>query len=73
MGCRRNFVLFTGLEQIVKDIRFMLGFGVGIYWKLTWGIVLPLGLLVIFVYAMVVYQPLVTDNLQPHPVEAIGR
>jgi len=51
----------------------MLGFGVGIYWKLTWGIVLPLGLLVIFVYAMVVYQPLVTDNGEFHPIEATSK
>lgn len=42
-----------GLEQIVKDIRFMLSFGLGIYWKLTWCIFIPIALAVIFIYAMV--------------------
>lgn len=35
-----------GVKKIIKDIRFMLGFGVGIYWKFTWTIFIPLALLV---------------------------
>lgn len=56
----------------MKDIRFMCGYGLGIYWKLTWSFIVPIGLLVIFVYAMVVYEPLNTDNEKPYPAEATG-
>ncbi|XP_057375161.1 sodium-dependent nutrient amino acid transporter 1-like [Daphnia carinata] len=59
-----------GLEQIVKDIRFMLDFGLGIYWKLTWCIFIPIALAVIFIYAMVVYEPLKTDDGEPYPPSA---
>lgn len=47
---------FTGLEQIVKDVRFMLGFGLGIYWKFTWCILIPIALTVIFIYAVSLYR-----------------
>ncbi|KAI9551816.1 hypothetical protein GHT06_022155 [Daphnia sinensis] len=59
-----------GLEKIVRDIRFMLGFGLGIYWKLTWCIFIPIALAVIFIYAMVVYEPLKTDDGEPYPPSA---
>jgi len=58
------------LDRIVNDIRFMLGFGVSIYWKLTWGFIIPIALIVIFVYAMVTYTPLKTDDEQDYPIEA---
>lgn len=46
-------MIIAGIEQIVKDIRFMLDFGLGIYWKFTWCIFIPVALSVIFIYAMV--------------------
>ncbi|KZS15995.1 Sodium- and chloride-dependent neutral and basic amino acid transporter B(0+) [Daphnia magna] len=56
-----------GLEQFAKDIRFMLGFGLGIYWKFTWSIFIAVALVVIFVYAMIVFEPLKTDNGEYYP------
>lgn len=51
----------------------MLGFGVGIYWKLTWSIIIPIALLLIFIYAMVLYEPLVTDDKEPYPPGVMGK
>ena len=50
----------------------MLGFGISIYWKLTWTIIIPIALLVIFVDALIDYQPMVTDNGKPYPAEDTG-
>ena len=63
----------TGLPKIVRDIRFMLGFGVSIYWKLTWCFIVPIFLLVIFIYAMIVYKPEKTDDGQPFPEGVSGK
>ena len=63
----------TGLERIIKDIRFMLGFGVGIYWKLSWSIIIPAALSVIFIYAMVLYEPLKTGDGEPFPPGVMGK
>ena len=62
----------TGLPKIVRDIRFMLGFGVSIYWKLTWCFIVPIFLLVIFIYAMIDYKPDETDDDQPFPEGVSG-
>lgn len=51
----------------------MLKFGLGIYWKFTWCIFIPIALLVIFIYAMIVYTPLKTDDGEPYPASANGK
>uniref|UniRef100_A0A0P5K3J4 Transporter n=1 Tax=Daphnia magna TaxID=35525 RepID=A0A0P5K3J4_9CRUS len=63
-----------GLHKILRDVRFMLDFGLGIYWKYTWCIFIPIALLVIFIYAMVSYMPMRTGDGQVYPsgVSAIG-
>lgn len=48
----------------------MLNIGLGIYWKFTWCIFLPLSLTVIFIYAMTAYKPLETSPNVPYPVGA---
>lgn len=57
---------------MARDIRFMLGFGLGIYWKFTWFIFIAVALAVIFVYAMIVYEPLKTDDGEYYPPGAMG-
>jgi len=57
---------------MLKDIRFMLNYGLGIYWKFTWTIFIPVALSVIFIYAMVTYKPLETSKDNPFPVAATG-
>ena len=60
-----------GLNRVLKDIRFMLNSGLGIYWKFTWTIFIPVALSVIFIYAMVTYEPLKTPD-GPFPIGATG-
>jgi hypothetical protein len=49
----------------------MLNSGLGIYWKFTWTIFIPVALSFIFVYAMVNYGPLKTAD-GVFPIEATG-
>jgi hypothetical protein len=56
-------MIFTGLKQIVKDIRYMLGFGLGIYWKFTWCFLIPIALAVIFIYAVSIQKLIVTPGI----------
>jgi hypothetical protein len=64
--------LLAGLNKILRDVRFMLNMGLGIYWKFTWCIFIPFALLVIFVYAMVVYKPMQTADGQDYPAGVTG-
>jgi hypothetical protein len=57
-------MIFTGLKQIVKDIRYMLGFGLGIYWKFTWCFLIPIALAVIFIYAVSIQKLIVTPGIK---------
>jgi solute carrier family 6 amino acid transporter-like protein 5/7/9/14 len=50
----------------------MLNMGLGIYWKYTWCIFIPIALLVIFIYAMIVYMPMKTADGQDYPVVVSG-
>jgi hypothetical protein len=50
----------------------MLNMGLGIYWKYTWCIFIPIALLVIFIYAMIVYMPMKTADGQDYPVGVSG-
>ena len=61
-----------GLNRVMKDIRFMLNFGLSIYWKFTWTIFIPVVLSAIFIYAMVQYKPLETTDGRPFPIGATG-
>ncbi|XP_035700580.1 sodium-dependent nutrient amino acid transporter 1 [Folsomia candida] len=45
-----------GLQRFCNDIEFMLERPVGWYWKICWGFVTPVGLAIIFVYAMVTQE-----------------
>ncbi|OXA55703.1 Sodium-dependent nutrient amino acid transporter 1 [Folsomia candida] len=48
-----------GLNSFCKDIEFMLKIKVGWYWKICWGFLIPVGLFVIFVYAMATQERMV--------------
>lgn len=62
----------AGLQKILRDVRFMLEFGLGVYWKFTWCIFIPLALMVIFVYAMVNYESMKTDDGEYYPAGVNG-
>ncbi|CAL8123743.1 unnamed protein product [Orchesella dallaii] len=60
-----------GLNNICKDIEFMLGIKLGFYWKFCWGFFIPVGLIVILVYSLVTATEL-THNGVNYPPAAIG-
>lgn len=61
-----------GLNNFCRDIHFMLGIQVGWYWKACWGAIIPVGLLVILVYALATMGRLTFGDVA-YPDSAIGR
>lgn len=47
-----------GLRRFSGDIKVMLGFEVGLWWKFCWKFCAPLFLMVIIVYGLISYEPL---------------
>jgi solute carrier family 6 amino acid transporter-like protein 5/7/9/14 len=45
---------FYGLYNFIDDVEFMLGFKLGYYWKITYGIVIPISLSSVLVYNIVI-------------------
>ncbi|XP_021952467.1 sodium-dependent nutrient amino acid transporter 1 [Folsomia candida] len=60
-----------GLNSFCKDIEFMLKIKVGWYWKICWGFLIPVGLFVIFVYAMATQERMVYGEV-PYPTSAVA-
>ncbi|XP_017860214.1 PREDICTED: sodium-dependent nutrient amino acid transporter 1 isoform X1 [Drosophila arizonae] len=60
-----------GTDRLCKDIEFMLGRKVGLYWRLCWGIFTPLIMTIILIYFYATYEPLVYNN-QAFPAWAYG-
>ena len=44
---------FLGLKNFLRDVDFMLGIRLGIYWKFTWGLFIPISLMGIFIYSFI--------------------
>ncbi|KAI1304939.1 Sodium-dependent dopamine transporter [Halotydeus destructor] len=51
-----------GLDRFSNDIREMLGFDVGRWWKFCWFFMAPLFLMIIIVSGLLSYEPLTYDN-----------
>ncbi len=47
-----KILCYLGLNNFLRDVEFMLGFKLGIYWKFTWGFFIPFSLMGIFVYSL---------------------
>lgn len=60
-----------GLENFCDDVEFMLNRRPGIYWRVCWGFVTPVFMLVIFIYSAVTYQKLLYGGSQ-YPMAAYG-
>ncbi|XP_054727237.1 sodium-dependent nutrient amino acid transporter 1-like [Anastrepha obliqua] len=62
-----------GLRNFCDDMEFMTGRKVSIYWRFCWGIITPLLLAVIFIYSLVIMEPLTYSTWSyPVSVEIIG-
>ncbi|XP_066249630.1 sodium-dependent nutrient amino acid transporter 1-like [Euwallacea similis] len=51
-------VYLYGLQNFCLDLQYMTGHKPGIYWRLCWGIIMPLLLVVIFIYFVATLKPL---------------
>ncbi|XP_017855352.2 sodium-dependent nutrient amino acid transporter 1 isoform X2 [Drosophila busckii] len=60
-----------GTDRLCKDIEFMLGRKVGLYWRLCWGVFTPLIMTIILIYFYATYEP-ITYNDQLFPTWAYG-
>ncbi|XP_021912916.1 sodium-dependent nutrient amino acid transporter 1-like isoform X1 [Zootermopsis nevadensis] len=60
-----------GVDNLAEDLEFMLGKKLGIYWRLCWGFITPVLMLVILVYSIAIMQP-ETYHDEPFPTSAYG-
>ncbi|KAH8240806.1 hypothetical protein KR026_005755 [Drosophila bipectinata] len=60
-----------GTDRLCKDIEFMLGRKVGLYWRLCWSIITPLIMTTILIYFYATYEPLTYNNVI-YPTWAYG-
>lgn len=51
-----TIVWIYGLENICLDIEFMTKRHVGFYWRICWGIITPLCMIFLFLYALISYE-----------------
>ncbi|XP_065579842.1 sodium-dependent nutrient amino acid transporter 1-like isoform X2 [Artemia franciscana] len=62
-----------GYKKLIRDIYFMLGNKLSVYWIIEWGFFIPISLFVIFVYSLFNYEPLkIGDNYMPASATAAG-
>lgn len=50
----------------------MLGIRLGIYWKFTWGIFIPLSLMAIFVYSLINFRTFVAPDGYHYPAALVS-
>lgn len=64
---------FPGTQRFCDDIKNMIGFAPGIYWRVCWKFVAPLFLLFIIIYGLIGYEPLsYEDYVYPPWANALG-
>ncbi|XP_029726543.2 sodium-dependent dopamine transporter isoform X1 [Aedes albopictus] len=62
-----------GTKRFCDDIRDMIGFAPGIYWRVCWKFVAPLFLLFIIIYGLIGYEPLsYEDYIYPTWANVLG-
>ncbi|EAT37969.1 AAEL010106-PA [Aedes aegypti] len=62
-----------GTKRFCDDIRDMIGFAPGIYWRVCWKFVAPLFLLFIIIYGLIGYEPLsYEDYVYPTWANVLG-
>ncbi|CAH1984394.1 unnamed protein product [Acanthoscelides obtectus] len=58
-----------GVENICIDIEFMTKKKVGIYWRVCWAILMPVLLILIYIYFIFTQKPLVYGDNKSYPIE----
>ncbi|KAK3917192.1 Sodium-dependent dopamine transporter [Frankliniella fusca] len=59
---RLQLSVLTGTQRFCDDIKDMIGFAPGLYWRVCWRFAAPLFLMFIIVYGLVGYEPLTYEN-----------
>ncbi|XP_046989692.1 sodium-dependent nutrient amino acid transporter 1-like [Schistocerca americana] len=47
-----------GMDNFCQDVEFMLGHRVGMYWRICWGFITPVVLILVLIYSLVTSTPL---------------
>lgn len=68
-----KFIFFSGLENLCVDIEFMLGIKTSIFWRFCWGLVCPILMGIVFVFALVTVENLVFGEFYIYPTAAYGK
>ncbi len=56
----------------MRDVEFMLGIRLGIYWKFTWGVFIPVSLVCIFVYSLANFRTFVAPDGYHYPTSLVA-
>nr|XP_049699566.1 sodium-dependent nutrient amino acid transporter 1 isoform X2 [Helicoverpa armigera] len=62
-----------GLENMCLDIEYMLGLKSSIYWRVCWGIVTPIMMMVVFFYSLITTEELLFGGTYEYPQGAYNR
>lgn len=67
-------ILYTilGLENLTLDIEFMLNIKTSVFWRFCWGLITPLIMGVVFIYALISFEAVTFGDDYVYPVPAIG-
>lgn len=65
------FCWVYSIRRLSRDVAFMMNSRVIMYWRISWGIVAPILMMFIFVYALITFEPLSYNN-QTYPVGIYG-
>lgn len=68
---RYNKFNFSGVNRLCRDVEFMIGHRPGVYWRLCWGFLTPILMIVILIYFFFTYQPLDYNKI-PYPLSAMS-
>ncbi|KIH46186.1 Sodium:neurotransmitter symporter family protein [Ancylostoma duodenale] len=60
-----------GIKQFVRDLKEMLGFEPGIYWRICWTLLAPAFLLMMILSSFIHYQPLTYQDYEFSPLANI--
>ncbi|XP_033631856.1 sodium- and chloride-dependent glycine transporter 2-like [Asterias rubens] len=63
---------FYGVNRFLEDLKYMLGFKLNLYWKISWWIVTPITLVALVISSIVAYTPLTYGNGDPYPDWALA-
>lgn len=62
----------VGLENICQDVHFMLKQKVGLYWRICWGLITPVVLIIIFIYFVATLEEITYEGKQ-YPTITLGK